>query len=71
MFFGGFAQGGDVLGGVGVGLRKAVGNGCELEGGKAVERFGITLGFQETFVVELCVDESDMKASVMEDFGQL
>ena len=70
MLFRGFAQGRNVLGGIGIGLRKAVGYCCESEGGKAVERVG-TSGFQETFAVELCVDESDMKSSVVQEFGQL
>jgi hypothetical protein len=59
-----------VLGGIHVGLGKAVGNGFESKGREAVERVG-TSGFEKAFVVELSVNKSDMKASVVEDFGHL
>jgi hypothetical protein len=58
------------LGGIHVGLGKAVGNGFESKGREAVERVG-TSGFEKAFVVELSVNKSDMKASVVEDFGHL
>jgi len=51
-----------VLGGIDVGLGKAVGNGFESKGREAVERVG-TSGFEKAFVVELRVNKSDMKAS--------
>jgi hypothetical protein len=58
------------LGGFGVGLRKAVGNGFESKRGEAVKRVGAS-GFEEAFMVELGIDKCDMKASEVEDFGHL
>jgi len=58
------------LGGLDVGLRKAVGNGFESERGEAVQRVGAP-GFEEAFMVELGVDKCNMKASEVEDFGHL
>jgi hypothetical protein len=42
----------------------------ESKGGEAVEGVG-TSGFEMAFMVELSIDEGDMKASEVEDFGHL
>ena len=66
----GLAEGGDVLGGVGVGGREAVRDGAEPEGREAVEGGGAA-GPQEAVVVVLGVDEGDVEALAVEDLGQL
>jgi len=67
---GGGAEGGDVLGGVGVGEGQAVGDGCEAEVRQAVEGAGAA-GAEEATVVELGVDEGDVETSGMQKLGQL
>lgn len=60
----GSAEGGDVLGGVLVGGREAVGDGLEPEVGKTVEGGGTT-GLEEAVMVSLGVHEGDVEAPVV------
>lgn len=66
VIFGGDAEGRDVLGCVDIGRLETIGNGFELKGGETVEGVG-TPGLEQASVVELCVDEGNMKASEMEE----
>lgn len=67
--FDGVGKGGGVLGGVLVVRgRKAIGYGGEAEVGEAVEGRGAS-GSEEATVVEVGVDECDVEATVVEEFG--
>ncbi|WVZ77085.1 hypothetical protein U9M48_024986, partial [Paspalum notatum var. saurae] len=67
---GGVEERRDVLRGVGVRRREAVGDGGEAEAGHAVERAGATRA-EQAAVVELGVDEGDVEAAPVEQLGQL
>uniref|UniRef100_J3LYF4 Uncharacterized protein n=1 Tax=Oryza brachyantha TaxID=4533 RepID=J3LYF4_ORYBR len=67
---GGAAERRHVLRRVGVGRRKAVGDGGEAEPREAVQRGGAP-GAEEPAMVELGVDEGDVEAPAVEDLGQL
>ncbi|KAF3631165.1 hypothetical protein FXO38_26769 [Capsicum annuum] len=50
------------------GSRESVRDGLKTKGREAIEGIG-TLRFEQSPVIEFCVDEGYMKASDMEDFG--
>lgn len=65
---GGVTEQRNILGGIEVRGRHAVGDGLEPEIGEALDGGG-ALGADETGVVELSVDEGDVEASGMEELG--
>ena len=67
-FAGGVAQRWNVLCGVDVSRREAIGNGFETKGRETIEGVRAS-GLEQTFVIELCVDEGDMEASMVKYFG--